>query len=64
MSRKINIISIIGAGYLGKQIIEKSLLHNYDIRAYDTNHEDLSTFTESMREHIKEKNLKANQRTF
>ncbi|MFX0082528.1 MAG: 3-hydroxyacyl-CoA dehydrogenase family protein [Candidatus Hodarchaeota archaeon] len=59
MSRKINIISIIGAGYLGKQIIEKSLLYNYNIRVYDTNQEDLSIFAKNMREKIKEKNLKA-----
>ena len=59
MSGKINRISIIGVGYLGKQIIEKSLLYNYNINAYDTNQEDLGAFTESMREKIKEKNLNA-----
>ena len=59
MGRKINIISIIGAGYLGKQIIEKSLLYNYDIKAFDTNQENLSAFTENMREKIKEENLNA-----
>ena len=59
MGRKINIISIIGAGYLGKQIIEKSLLFNYDIKAFDTNQEDLSAFTEKMRGKIKDKNLNA-----
>lgn len=60
MSGKIKRISIIGAGYLGKQIIEKSLLYNYNINAFDTNREDLGAFTESMREKIKEKNLSAN----
>jgi len=59
MGSKINIISIIGTGYLGKQIIEKSLLYNYDIKAFDTNQEDLSAFIENMREKIKEKNLSA-----
>ena len=59
MGRKINIISIIGAGYLGKQIIEKSLLYNYNIKTFDTNQEDLGIFIENMREKIKEKNLNA-----
>ena len=60
MSRKINIVSIIGVGYLGKQIIEKSLLYNYNINAYDTNQEDLDVFTETMRNRIKEEKLNAN----
>ncbi|MFW9942414.1 MAG: 3-hydroxyacyl-CoA dehydrogenase family protein [Candidatus Thorarchaeota archaeon] len=58
MNGKIKIISIIGVGYLGKQIIERSLLYNYEIRAFDINQEELSAFTENMREIIKEKNLK------
>ncbi len=60
MSGKINIVSIIGVGYLGKQIIEKSLLYNYNINAYDTNQEDLEAFTEIMRNRIKEEKLNAN----
>ena len=60
MSGKINIVSIIGVGYLGKQIIEKSLLYNYNINAYDTNQEDLDVFTETMRNRIKEEKLNAN----
>jgi len=59
MGRKLNTISIIGTGYLGKQIIEKSLLYNYDIKAFDTNQEDLSAFSEKMRGKIKDKNLSA-----
>ena len=59
MDRKLNTISIIGTGYLGKQIIEKSLLYNYDIKAFDTNQEDLSAFIEKMREKIKDENLNA-----
>ncbi|MCW4033102.1 MAG: 3-hydroxyacyl-CoA dehydrogenase family protein [Candidatus Bathyarchaeota archaeon] len=59
MVRKINVISVIGAGYLGKQIIKKSLIYNYDIKAFDINNEDLAVFTDDMRKMIKEKNLKA-----
>ncbi|MFX1325359.1 MAG: 3-hydroxyacyl-CoA dehydrogenase family protein [Promethearchaeota archaeon] len=60
MAEKINIISVIGAGYLGKQIIRKSLFYNYNIKAFDINDKDLATFTDEMRKMIKEENLKAN----
>ena len=49
MGRKINVISVVGAGYLGKQIIEKSLLYNYNIKVFDTNKEDLDAFTKKMK---------------
>ena len=57
MKSKIKVIAVIGAGLLGKQIIEKSLLFNYEIKAFDTNQEDLSSFTENMNELIKKNNL-------
>jgi len=59
MDRKINVISIIGAGYLGKQIIAKSIRYNYDIKVFDTNKEDLDTFTKEMKKLIEDKNLDA-----
>lgn len=59
MSNKISIIAIVGAGYLGKQIIEKSLLYNYSIKVFDTNQEDLDVFTKKMKERIEDKNLSA-----
>ena len=59
MDRKINVISIIGAGYLGKQIIAKSILYNYDIKVFDTNKEDLDAFTKEMKKKIVDKNLDA-----
>jgi len=57
MEKKLKVISVIGTGYLGKQIIEKSLLFGHDIKAFDINKEDLSSFTKSMREKIKENKL-------
>jgi 3-hydroxybutyryl-CoA dehydrogenase len=57
MVEKIKKLSIIGAGYLGKQIIEKSLLFNYDVKVFDINKEDLETFTEKMINIIAKKNL-------
>ena len=59
MDRKINVISVIGAGYLGKQIIAKSILYNYDIKVFDTNKEDLDAFTKKMKKKIEDKNLDA-----
>jgi 3-hydroxybutyryl-CoA dehydrogenase len=59
MDRKINVISVIGVGYLGKQIIEKSLLYNYKVKVFDTNKEDLDTFTKRMKEKIKDENLES-----
>jgi 3-hydroxybutyryl-CoA dehydrogenase len=58
MVDEIKSISVIGVGYLGKQIIEKSLLYNYNIKAYDINKEDLNIFTEKMNMKIKEEGLK------
>ena len=45
MSEDIKIVSIIGVGYLGKQIAEKSALKEFAIRLYDTNIEGLEKFT-------------------
>lgn len=59
MDRKINVISVIGVGYLGKQIIEKSLLYNYKVKVFDTNKEDLDTFTKRMKKKIKDENLES-----
>ena len=57
MVDKIRKLSIIGAGYLGKQIIEKSLLFNYDVNVFDINMEDLEIFTEKMNDKIAKENL-------
>ncbi|MFW9822163.1 MAG: 3-hydroxyacyl-CoA dehydrogenase family protein [Candidatus Thorarchaeota archaeon] len=59
MKRKITTISVIGVGYLGKQIIEKSLLYNYDVNVYDINQEDLNKFVKDMKEKIKNEKLKS-----
>jgi len=49
MSEEIKIVSIIGAGYLGKQIAERSALKGYTIRLYDTNVEDLEKFSRKLK---------------
>jgi len=60
MVKEIKNISIIGTGYLGKQIIEKSLLYNYSIRAFDIDRADLDEFTNKMKKKIKDESLKSN----
>ncbi|NVM45541.1 MAG: 3-hydroxyacyl-CoA dehydrogenase family protein [Candidatus Lokiarchaeota archaeon] len=49
MREEIKIISIIGVGYLGKQIAEKSALKEYTIRLYDTDKEDLENFSRELK---------------
>ncbi|MFX0012700.1 MAG: 3-hydroxyacyl-CoA dehydrogenase family protein, partial [Candidatus Hermodarchaeota archaeon] len=48
MTEDIKIVSIIGVGYLGKQIAEKTALKEYTIRLYDTNIEDLDQFSKNL----------------
>lgn len=49
MSEDIKVISLIGVGYLGKQIAEKTSLKNYTIRLYDVNAEELEKFSDELR---------------
>jgi len=49
MSEDIKIVSIIGTGYLGKQIAERSALKGYTIHLYDTNIEDLEEFSKKLK---------------
>jgi len=53
MSEDIKIVSIIGTGYLGKQIAEKTALKEYTIRLYDTNMEDLAKFSRELKRNKK-----------
>ena len=53
MSKDIKIVSIIGVGYLGKQIAEKTAMKEYSIRLYDTNLEDLEKFSTELKKRKK-----------
>jgi len=53
MSEDIKIVSIIGVGYLGKQIAEKTALKEYSIHLYDTNVEDLEKFSIELKKNKK-----------
>ncbi|MFX0175591.1 MAG: 3-hydroxyacyl-CoA dehydrogenase family protein [Candidatus Hodarchaeota archaeon] len=56
MSKKIEKISIVGAGNLGKQIAEWSAFYNYKVSIFDTNQEGLNEFIDETLKKIKEKN--------
>ncbi len=58
MVERISTIALIGVGYLGKQIVEKSIYYNYNINVFDTNKEDLDKFTEKMKLKIIEEELR------
>ena len=49
MNREIKIISVIGAGYMGKQIIERSTLCGYNVHAYDVSFESLNEFISELK---------------
>lgn len=45
ISKDIEVVAVIGAGYLGRQIIEKTALKDYSLMIYDINQEDLDKYT-------------------
>ena len=49
MREDIKIVSIIGVGYLGKQIAEKSSLKEFTLQLYDTNIEGLEKFARELK---------------
>jgi 3-hydroxybutyryl-CoA dehydrogenase len=64
MSEKITNISVIGAGYMGRQIIEKSALYGYNINVYDVNVEGLKEFIDDVKKKTEEKNIKVDIKLF
>jgi 3-hydroxyacyl-CoA dehydrogenase len=45
MVDEIKVVSIIGIGFMGKQIVEKSADKNYSIRMYDANPEGFDKYS-------------------
>ncbi|MFX1566926.1 MAG: 3-hydroxyacyl-CoA dehydrogenase family protein [Promethearchaeota archaeon] len=58
MGNQINNVSIIGAGYMGRQIIEKSALFGYNIFIFDVSSEGLEDFINDVKKKIDEKQIK------
>ena len=57
MDKDIKNISIIGAGFLGKQIAEKSALQDYTIHIYDIKSEGLEKFVKTLEKKKKRKGV-------
>lgn len=55
MTDRINNISVIGIGNLGKQIAEWSALYNYNVNIFDINPTGLNGFIEDVLKRVKEK---------
>jgi len=55
MTNDITIVSVIGAGYMGRQIIDKSAESGYKVRIYDVKSEGLENFLKKIEENRKNK---------
>ncbi|MFX1597285.1 MAG: 3-hydroxyacyl-CoA dehydrogenase family protein [Promethearchaeota archaeon] len=64
MNNKINTISVIGAGFMGRMIVEKSALYGYDLNIFDINPEGLDDFIGSLKKKTEEKNIKIDIKFF
>ena len=64
MSDNITTICVIGAGYMGRQIIEKSALYGYNINVYDVKPEGLKEFINGVKRKTDEENLKSEIKLF
>ncbi|MFX0021301.1 MAG: 3-hydroxyacyl-CoA dehydrogenase family protein [Candidatus Hermodarchaeota archaeon] len=64
MADKIKTISVIGAGYMGQQIIEKSALYGYNINIFEVNPEGLDDFIRKVEKQILEKNIKIELKSY
>jgi len=58
VSDKITTISIIGAGYMGRQIIEKSALYGYNINVFDVSSKGLKEFINDVKKKTDKKKIK------
>ena len=57
MIEGIHTISVIGAGYMGRQIIEKSALSGYNIHVFDLSSEGLEEFFDDVKKKTDEENI-------
>ena len=57
MASEIKNVSVIGAGYMGKQIIDKSAENGYNVRVYDVRSEGLDKFMRKFEEKKRSKEM-------
>jgi 3-hydroxybutyryl-CoA dehydrogenase len=55
MSNKIKTVAVIGAGFLGRQIAEKTGLHDYNVRIYDVGYQGYDKFVRGLERKVKRK---------
>jgi len=58
MGESFTSVSVIGAGYMGRQIIEKSALYGYNINIFDVSSEGLEEFVSEVKSKVDEKKIK------
>ena len=58
MVKKLTTISVIGAGYMGRQIIEKSALYGYNVNVFDVSSEGLEEFINDVKRKTDEEKIK------
>jgi len=58
MGESFTSVSVIGAGYMGHQIIEKSALYGYNINIFDVSSEGLEEFVSEVKSKVDEKKIK------
>ncbi|TFG28265.1 MAG: hypothetical protein EU532_05730 [Promethearchaeota archaeon] len=56
MAKEIKTVSVIGAGFLGRQIAEKTALHDYTVRIYDVGYQGYDKFVRGLERKAKRKN--------
>ncbi|MFX1601652.1 MAG: 3-hydroxyacyl-CoA dehydrogenase family protein [Promethearchaeota archaeon] len=64
MDNKITTVTIIGAGYMGRQIIEKSALFGYNINIFDISSEGLNEFINNVKKKAKKNKIKVDITVF
>ncbi len=64
MGDKITTISVIGAGFMGRGIIEKSALYGYNLNIFDINPEGLDDFINDVKKKTDKKKIKMDIKLF
>ncbi len=64
MGDKITTISVIGAGFMGRQIIEKSALYGYNINIFEIKPEDLDDFINKVKKKTDDKKIEIDIKSF
>ncbi len=64
MGDKVTTISVIGAGFMGRGIIEKSALYGYNLNIFDINPEGLDDFINDVKKKTAKKKIKIDIKLF